>query len=232
MNVAPTRFDLLQWVDDSTREAILSAGHRHVYSGGTILYLQGDPSEHMYRIESGSIRMSANNRDGQELIFDIFTRHEFIGIGGMVDGGPRPQTAEVMRESELLVFERSTVDRLRIAHPSLSNALLIMLTNQMRAVCNYYAASCLEQPAIRLAQRLIALSDMYGTHSENGCPLLAKPSQSELASMVGTARQTVNRILQLFQQHCLISIGYRDLIISDLMKLRSYARGEWEIPGI
>src|SRR3546814_13406434 len=77
----------------------------------------------------------------------------------------------------------------------------------MRLLSDYFASAALEEVSFRLAERLIDILESFGSENKTGSVLIARLSQSELASMVGTSRQTVNRILQTFQNRGWVSIS-------------------------
>jgi CRP-like cAMP-binding protein len=81
----------------------------------------------------------------------------------------------------------------------------------------------LDEVAFRLAQRLVDAADAFGVEGDAGVMLAKRLSQSELALMVGTARQTVNKMLQQFQDKGLVAIRNGAITITDLTRLRKAA---------
>ena len=89
----------------------------------------------------------------------------------------------------------------------------------MRLLSDYFAGATLDEVSSRLAQRLVDIAESFGAETEAGIALTTRLSQSELAAMVGTARQTVNRILHAFQEKGWISLRAGVVTITDLAGL-------------
>jgi len=213
-------FDMLQWLSRETAQAFTSAARlRHVAARGTI-YTQADSGDEMYRLVSGSVRLSVMEEDGRDLLYQLFGPGDCFGTSSVVDGEPRPQTAEAFDSVELQVWDRSTINRLRHEFPELNDALLKLLSRHMRLLSDYFAGATLDEVSFRLAQRLVDVAEIFGIENDGGIGLSSRLSQSELASMVGTARQTVNRALQAFQEKGWISIRAGTITVTNLSELR------------
>ena len=217
-------FDLLQWLSDASASAFVAAAHKLVVPAGQTIYAQSDDGDELFRVVSGSIRLSVADQDGRELSYYLFGPGDCFGTASVVDYGPRPQTAEAFQAVELQVLNRQTINRLRTEHPNLNDALLRLLSGHMRLLSDYFASATFDEVSFRLAQRLVIVADTFGVPSEDGVTLSARLSQSELAALIGTARQTVNRILQNFQQKGWVSMRGGALVLTDLEQLRALAK--------
>jgi CRP/FNR family transcriptional regulator len=101
--------------------------------------------------------------------------------------------------------------------------MLRLLAGHMRLLSAYFAGATFDEVSFRLAQRLVIVADTLGVDCEDGIALSARLSQSDLAALAGTARQTVNRVLQDFQQRGWVSTHGSALILTDLESLRAFA---------
>lgn len=217
-------FDILQWLSDDVGRAFLAAARvRRVPARGTI-YEQSEEGNEMFRLVSGSVRLSVMGDDGRELLYQLFAPGDCFGTSSVVDGEPRPQTAEAFEAVELQVFDRTVIDRLRRDHPEMNDALLKLLSRHMRLLSDYFAGATLDEVSFRLAQRLVDVADSFGVPNDEGIALSTRLSQSELASMVGTARQTVNRMLQNFQDKGWVAIRGGEITLTNLPELRIAAQ--------
>ncbi len=178
----------------------------------------------MFRLVSGTVRLSLLGDDGRDLLYQLFSPGDCFGTSSVVDGEPRPHTAEAFDEVTLQVFDRATINRLRKAHPELNDALLKLLSRHMRLLSDYFAAATFDEVSSRLAQRLLDMAETFGVPRSDGMGLSRRLSQSELAAMVGTARQTVNKVLHEFQELGFISMKQGTILFTDLPKLRSIAQ--------
>jgi len=219
-------FDMSQWLEPSALAAMTAgATIRRIPANGTI-YTQDEPGREMFRIVSGSVRLSVMQSDGRQLLYQLFEPGDCFGTSSLIDGERRPQTAEAHSDVVLQVFERSFVERLRAAHPSITEGLLKLLSRHLRLLSDYYAGSAFDEVSCRLAQRLVDVAAAFGVEGGG----LAMPlSQSELALMVGASRQSVNKALRDFRAAGLVSINGGALTILDMAKLKGVGNKGWRL---
>lgn len=177
----------------------------------------------MFRLLSGSVRMAVNRTDGREIVYTLFKPGDCFGDSSLVDGESRPQTAEALTEVELQVLERAGFKRLREQFRNFDDALLKLLSRQMRYISTYYADANLNPLAVRIADRIANTAQSFGSPRSEELRLAVPLSQSELAAMVGASRQSVNKVLQQFQSEKLLSIKYGNLLIHDLEGIQERA---------
>ncbi|AMK21104.1 CRP/FNR family transcriptional regulator [Sphingobium sp. TKS] len=173
----------------------------------------------MFRIVSGSVRLSVMGEDGRDLLYQLFGPGDCFGTSSVIDGEPRPQTADAHEDVELQLLDRTTIDRLRLTHFEINSALLKLLSRHMRLLSDHFAGATLNEVSFRLAQRLTDIAQTFGETNTEGIALSTRLSQSELAAMVGTTRQTVNRMLQRFQEQGWLSIRNGAIVLTNLPAL-------------
>lgn len=222
MTAAASTFDFLQWMDADLQAAFHATVRRRIYSPGQVIYLQDEPGSEMYRLLSGSVRMVVNREDGKEIVFTLFEPGDCFGNSSLIDGGPRPQTAEAVTEVQLEVLGSVAFKELRARWRAFDDALLRLLAQQMRAASTYYADANLSPLAVRVASRIVDAVKSFGTPAADGLRLTVPLSQTELAAMVGASRQSVNKVLQRFQDDKLLRIEYGTLLILNLAGLKAY----------
>ena len=217
-------FDLLQWLSEEAGRAFTAAARRRRVPARNTIYAQSDDGQEMFRLVSGSVRLSVMGADGRDLLYQLFGPGDCFGTSSLVDGEPRPQTAEAFDAVELQVLDRAAIDSLRRDFPEMNDALMKLLSRHMRLLSDYFAGATLDEVSFRLAQRLVDVAETFGVAGEGGIALSTRVSQSELAAMVGTARQTVNRKLQNFQDKGWVAIRDGAITFTNLPALRTAAR--------
>ena len=211
LSVSDLDFDMVQWMDPDSRSAFAAAVHHRRFRAGQTIYLQGDAGEEMFRIDRGSVRLSLTRTDGREIVLLLLQNGGCFGNSSLIDGGPRPQTAQAVSDVELSVLDAAAFGRLRGAHRGFDDALLRLLAAQMRAATTHYADRSLDDLRSRVIARLLLLA--------GPAPVL-QLSQSELAMMVGASRQHVNKVLKQLESEKLIAIDYAAIRITDIDGLR------------
>lgn len=218
-------FDLFQWLPLEAQNAFTLASRRMRFADGHPIYSQGEPGNEMFRIVSGSVRMSFLRRDGREALYLILGPGDCFGMRSLVDGAPRSLTTSAQSDVELQVLRRDAFERLRSQHPSFNDGLGRLISLHVRLLCEYFASSTLDDLPCRVAQRLLAQRLLEVKKSNvtgaDAIQLTVRLSQSEIALMVGASRQAVNKVLQKFQNDGLISIEYGSVQIHDVDRLQS-----------
>lgn len=219
-------YDMLQWMDAEVAQAFQAACVRRHYAAGQIIYLQGDSGQEMYRLISGSVRMSVSRSDGREIIYAMFEPGDCFGDSSMVDDGPRPQTAEARTDVVLDVLDMPSFTRLRERHRRFDDALLKLLASQMRTLSTHFAEASLDELGARVARRILDAIRSFGTAADGGTRLTLRLPQVDIAHMVGASRQSVNKVLQRFRREGLITIEYGNIVVHDPEGIRRAACDE------
>lgn len=213
-------FDLFRWLSDSARVAFEQASFRRHYAPGQLIYSQSEPGQHMFRVISGCVRLSVMHRDGRELLYLLFGPGDCFGESSVVDGEPRPHTAEAQGDLEVAVLNRDALNRIRARHPIFDDALLRLLARHMRLMSAFFSDASLNDISSRVASRIVAAARSFGTSTDAGIHLSVRLPQSEIAAMVGVSRQLVNRVCRQFQDEGLLSVKHGALQIHDIERLR------------
>jgi CRP/FNR family transcriptional regulator, cyclic AMP receptor protein len=218
-----SRFDMVQWMTPQVRAAFHASASRRRLSAGQIIYVFGDAASEMYRIVSGSVRLFATRSDGREVVFLRFQPGDCFGEASLIDSETRPQTAQAVTDVELEVIDAAAFRRLRRAYREYDEALLRLLSQQMRFANSLFIDLSLNDLLGRIARRILEAAQASSAPCDGASTLDLPLSQAEIASMVGASRQTVNRALQQMQSMGLLQTEYNRIIVHDLGWLRSLA---------
>ncbi len=218
-----SRYDLFQWLDPEVRAAFEHVTRVRRYAPGDVIFAEGDPGSEMFRIVSGAVRLSVARATGQEVVYTLFEPGDCFGDSSCIDGVPRSQTAEAAGAVEVQVLDQANFDRLRHEHRAFEDALLRLITRQVRLLSVFNADSHLNDLPARVASRIATVATSFGVSSEEGVRLAVRLPQSELAMLVGASRQAVNKVLQRFQDQGLLRIEYGNLVILKLDQLKAKA---------
>jgi len=174
----------------------------------------------MYRIVSGSVRMSVLRYDGREALHSVLEPGDCFGICSMLDGAPRHHTTRADGDVELQALRRDACERLRSQHAIFGDSLILHMSRHMRLLSDYFVSSTVDELSCRVALRLLKAQKPSPIRG-NKIRLTVSLSQSEIALMVGASRQAVNKVLQKFQDDGIISIEYGSVQVLDVNRLRS-----------
>ena len=173
---------------------------------GQVLFNQGDPSNGLYVLCSGLVRVSIVNADGDVLTLAVPEHGAPLGEMTLVSPDPRSATVTAMEDSSLLHLETGTMVALLTEEPALAAHLIGFLSQRLRESNETLQKFAFENLSQRLLQKLAELGLKHGTLNEEVLDLGRKFSQSALAEMLGVTREAINKQLKLLQDKGKISM--------------------------
>lgn len=201
-----------------------SLRHRH-FRRGEVIFHQGDPGDALHIISSGAVKILLPSPEGDEAIIATLRPGDFFGELALLDGEPRSATATAIEPTETNSLARDVFRELLDRHPDLRDSLFAALTARLRRITTHVEELHFLDLAGRLAARIGRLGRQAQAPGGGPGPIeLDWPyTQSDLASMIGGTRQSVNRLLADLIADGLVRIEHEKLLIADLDALERRA---------
>lgn len=206
------QWQLLDSLSDVDRRAVLSRCHRQRYPKGAFICHQGELGDTVHLIDTGTVAIRVNGPVGDMITVDVMRPGNSFGEQALIsDGAVRSATVVALERVQTLRLTRDDFRALWEEHPGASMVVAKMLEARLRST-SQALLDALHLPAkTRVMRRLGFLADIYAGHSSQSIPL----TQDDIASMAGTTRQTVNRILNQAQEDGLVNLNRGRIIILD-----------------
>lgn len=218
--MAFAKFDLLQWMEPDLQSAFLNRLQRRQYRPGQSIYVQGSRGVEMFRLASGMARISVLRPDGRQITYTLFEPGDCFGQTSLIDEGTRPQTTEASTLVEVGVLSQSAFVELGSQFPSFDKAIMRLLAAQLRVLAQNYEGASLDDLNVRVARQILQACALEARAPGSSKLVAARLSQSQLASMVGASRQSVNKVLQKFRHQGMIQIDYGGVLVMNMSDLR------------
>jgi CRP/FNR family cyclic AMP-dependent transcriptional regulator len=198
------------------------------------LFRKGDPGNRLYGVLSGRLKVMASAPDGKEMVFGVMGPGEVIGEIALVDSNPRSASVVALEPAELLTLHRRDLVPFLQQHPNVAIQLASVLARRLRRLSEKAEDTVFLALPARMAKTLVALIDSYkgaegeGEGGGGDSPVEIRLAQQDLADMLGTTRETVNKQLRLWEDESIlelkrarISVLRRDALtaISDLVDI-------------
>lgn len=184
---------------------------------GEVLFHQGDPGDALFVVLSGAIKIVLPSEEGDEAILTTVHPGDFLGELALIDGADRSATAVALEPTETLMLSRERFRELIEEEPELRDALLAALAAELRRLTAHVGDLHFLDLTGRLAAQLVRLARLQGRRQPDGTIRLDGPiTQGDLASMVGSTRQSVNKLLGAFVDDGLVRQERESIIILDL----------------
>ncbi|RCW53322.1 MULTISPECIES: Crp/Fnr family transcriptional regulator [Halanaerobium] len=192
------------------------------FKKGEYIFFEGEAGDKFFIIKNGQVKLTKMIKNGDEQILNIFSDHDIIAEIVAFDKGNYPASAITMTDTEVIVFDQSELESLILNHPSIGVKLLREMSGRLRRAQQNVRDLALKDSSARVAGLLIFLAEKYGKKNKDRVILDISLTQQELASMIGSSRETVSRVLGQFESEDLIKTSRKKIIIYKLDQIKLY----------
>ena len=192
------------------------------FKKGEYIFFEGEAGDKFFIIKEGQVKLTKMIKNGDEQILNIFSNNDIIAEIVAFDKGSYPASAVTMTDTEVIVFDQSELEDLIFKYPAIGIKLLREMSHRLRRAQENVRDLALKDSSARVAGLLIFLADKYGKQKKDNIILDISLTQQELASMIGSSRETVSRALGEFENKDLIKTSRKKIIIYDLDQIKSY----------
>jgi CRP-like cAMP-binding protein len=215
---------ILHGLPEEAVDSLIAAMSVIAVDRGTVLFEQNEPGEYLYIVISGKVKLSRHSRHMEKLIAMLGPGDQF-GELSLLDPGPRNSTATVVAHARLARLDKASLDRWIMHRPDVALRLLHVLARRLRRTTSELADTILIDVPGRIAKQLLDLARRFGVRDHDGIYLELDLSQTELAQLVGSSRETVNKTLADFAgRGWLRVVAPRRILILDAAHLAGCAR--------
>lgn len=192
------------------------------YKRGHALFFQGNPPFGVFCIQSGKVKVSKSDFNGRETIVRIASPGDLVGHRSLFTDSPYSASAVVLEDAKVCFISKKTIFDLLEIEPKLALEFVFSLSHDLGRAENRVASlakKCLRE---RFAELLILLGDSHGRATKEGILIDLKLTREEMASILGTANESLIRIIGEFKSNELIFQKGKTLYIKDQERLLSY----------
>jgi CRP/FNR family transcriptional regulator len=190
----------------------------HTYRKGEVIFYSGDRPAGLHCVHQGKVKVCKNGPDTREQIIRLVGPGDIIGYRSLLAGSPYSSFAVALEESRICFIPRAALASMISDQPALSLRLMSLLSNELRAAESRMVELAQKSSRERLAETLLILESKFGLEID-GRTLAVKLTREELAGLVGTATESVIRLLSDLARHGIIEIEMRRIGILDRERL-------------
>lgn len=187
---------------------------------GTCVHQEGDPAKYVSLVVAGSMNLSRAMPNGRDFTGGLHLAGEFHGLGPVVAQTPHIFTATCKENTVLVRIPGDLLREMIAANGRLSFSLFAALERRHLRAQVRHASAAVESIQARVAGLLKSI-DARSVQGRGGSEV--NLSQDEIATMLGTRRQVVNRALKDMAEDGVIRVEYGRILILDNAKLGQIA---------
>jgi len=203
-------WELLRDVPAEEVRRVLSIARRRTFSRGEVVFHEHDPADSLHLIARGRFAIRTSTPLGDTALLAIRAPGEAFGELALVSGpeAVRSATVESLDASETHAVYRREFDALRREHPRVGDVLVALLADAVRRtnglLLDAYYATAETRVLRRLAELAAAAADGE-----------VRLTQDDLASLAGTSRATVNRVLRDAQRRGALELRRGRVLVAE-----------------
>lgn len=221
MRTAISQADLFSTVSvDAIDDLAERASMRRIPAHGTIVS-QDEPGDAMFLIVTGRVKVGIFGENGREVTLSVLRQGQCFGEMSLFDGKERSANCIATEPTTLVVLHRQELLRHIARYPATALNLLGEMANRLRRADESIAQLALCDVNERLVHRLICLAEEEGTETAEGVLVRRRPTQQELANMIGSCRETISRAFNQLAREGLIIARGRSLVVTNALLAKS-----------
>lgn len=187
---------------------------------GEIIYFSSSDLPRIFLLKKGNIKIVAVDEDGNETIKDIIQKGDLFGELTLETDNKSDEYAKVLSDDVVICsFLMSDFEDLLLRNPSLALSYTKFVGLKMKRIRNSYSNLISKDAKTRLYQFLKDWAEKEGKKEGNEFTIENYLTQSDIAQIICTSRQTATQLLNEMEEKGIIRYNRKEIIITDVNKL-------------
>ena len=192
---------------------MLASGRRRRFAAREVVFHEGDPADSFLLLDTGRVAVRAATPVGDVVTFAVLGPGDVLGELALIGGGARRSaTVVALEDLEAWSFTADTFHRLRRDVAGADAFFLQTLADDVRRLSGLLLEALYLPVEARVLRRLI---DLERTYRQGSPPTDVPLNQDTLASLAGSSRATVNKVLRAAETGGLVSLRRGGVVVLD-----------------
>jgi CRP/FNR family transcriptional regulator, cyclic AMP receptor protein len=206
-----------------TREEIKELSRRipdtH-YQRGQILYTPKERSEALFMLKKGRVRIYRVGHDGREFTLTVVGAGTVFGEMSLTAQQLENAYAEAMEPVVVCKMRRLDLERLVLDKPQVGLKVMSVLSERLSLAEDRMEDIALKEVPARLANFILQLIESEGVVTSEGYKIPSRYTHRQLATMIGSKRETVTKAFTLLQRAGVVELKRRRIHVRDIDALK------------
>jgi len=189
-----------------------------MYKKGQLIFEEGAYPHGLYCINNGKIKVSQTGADGREQIIHLCKDGDVMGYRAILSGDKYSCSATAIEDSAICFIPTRVFTNLVEKNTTLASRIMRLFANDLKTAEKTITDIAHKSVKERLAQSILLLKESYG-YEKDGQTINIAITREELASIVGTVRETVTRLLSELDKEKSIELTGKRIKILNAQKL-------------
>jgi CRP/FNR family transcriptional regulator, cyclic AMP receptor protein len=192
------------------------------FDRGEIIFREGDPGDTCYVVRSGTIAIRRDHSDGRSRALAELRPGSIFGELSMFGAETRSATAEALEPSSLVAILRADMQRVIRSSPDIAFKMLAELADRVRLVNEQLTRQSFQTVSGRVASTLLAQVETRQEEGAGESDVMVKATQSEIAQLAGTSRESASRFLATLAREGVVTLGRGKVVVHEPRRLQSF----------
>jgi len=208
--------------DKKSLEDLKSESSLNSYKKKQVIYKEGSHPHYLYYIQKGKIKTYKTHEDGKDLVINLYNEGDFFGYVSLLENTTHKESAETLEETELILIPKKDFEELINSNPGTAKKFIGLLAKNLIEKENQLLGIAYNTLRKKVAGALLSLLKKY--HTDKTEHYQIDISRDDLATIAGTATESLIRTLSDFKSENLIDIKTGKVIITNQNKLENLIR--------
>jgi CRP/FNR family transcriptional regulator len=200
--------DLFSWMNPEEIEELAQTTQMVPCRKNESFFFSEEPSESVYLVKKGRIKLFRTTAAGREIILDILGPGEIFGELALAGEKSRSHSAEAQEDGLVCILPRRIFEEIARRHPDFAFRIIKLIGLRFRAMESRIEDLAFQNVHDRLLLTLGNLAKKHGVPEKNGSIRLPV-TQSNLAFLIGATREAVADQLKELKHEGLVKTSYR-----------------------
>jgi CRP-like cAMP-binding protein len=185
-----------------------------LYKKGQVIFEEDTYPHGLYCINNGKIKVSQTGADGREQIVHLAKDGDIMGYRAILSGDKYSCSATAIESSSICFIPTKVFTGMVEKNAKLAFKIIQLFSDELKTAERTITDLAQKSVKERLAQGILLLKESYG-YENDGCTINVSITREEIASIVGTARETATRLLgELSKEKSIELIGKKIKILN------------------
>ena len=206
---------LLASFPDEQLRVLTAVVNRRSVPRGTVVIAAGDPTDALYIVISGRLKVMMSDAEGKEVILSLLGAGEYFGEMGLIDDSPRSASVVATEPCELLAIARRDFKRCMAENFEMATTVMRGLVRRLRDADRKIGSLALLDVYGRVARLLIDMAEEV-----DGQKIVThKIAKQDIAKMIGASREMVSRVMKDLQIGGFIEMRGSSIVLHESIML-------------
>ncbi|UOF89187.1 Crp/Fnr family transcriptional regulator [Fodinisporobacter ferrooxydans] len=179
------------------------------------VFTPDQPNDVIYMLKKGRVRITRLSDTGKHITLVILEAGDIFGEDAILGSKHRKYFAEVLDDAHICVIDRNAVEQVIANNAQVGFRLAKIVEQRLEDVQEQLENIVFYDVQTRLARLLLKLADLHGKQTPAGVLINIKLTHEDMASLIGSTRETTSKVLNEFRTQGLVDLQNRRVILRD-----------------